>query len=166
MGLPPLRSQYAMPRSQRLSAADSKYPTLNNCYVVLAVLSKGSLVAQKDTPCQSSLQVTMEGFIRGPYEVCATLSKFKADDMRPICVVPQLLEPLESQVKAGFKGLNTALIGLALGLMVIIIGLVWFVRKMLKKPTEYETHTCFRQEQLPEENVRANYVMLTATSKV
>lgn len=160
MGLPQ-RSLFVLPRSQRLST--DRYP---NCYVVLAVLARGSLVAQKDTPCTTNLEVSMEGFLRGPYEVCATLSKFKEKDMRPICVVPQLLETGSLEMKAGFRSLNTALIGVALGLMVIIVGLVWFVRKMLKKPAEFEPHRCFRQEAVPEEPARANYVMLTATSKV
>ncbi|KAG6459282.1 uncharacterized protein LOC115449367 isoform X1 [Manduca sexta] len=163
MGLP--RPQSPQSRSQRLTV-ETKNQISQNCYVVLAVLSHGSLVAQKDTPCQSTLEITMEGFIRGPYEVCATLSKFKIDEARPICVVPQLLEPLGSQMKAGFKSLNTALVGVALALTAIIIGLVWFVRKMLKKPSEFESHRCFRQEPAQEENPRASYVMLTATSKV
>ncbi|XP_049881428.1 uncharacterized protein LOC126377626 [Pectinophora gossypiella] len=66
MGLPPPRPQYILPRSQRLSV-DSRYS--GNCYVVVAVLSRGALVAQKDSPCQSTLEISMEGFIRGPYEV-------------------------------------------------------------------------------------------------
>lgn len=162
MGLHP-RSQYVLPRSQRLSD-----PQFYNCYIIVAVISRGSLVAQKDTPCQTSLEISMAGFIRGPYEVCATISKYKVDDMHPICVVPQILDSVGTlEMKGGFKGLNTALIGVALGLMVIIIGLVWFVRKMLKKPTEFDTHhRCFRQEPEQEENPRASYVMLTATSKL
>lgn len=123
-------------------------------------------MAQKDTPCQTNLEVSMEGFLRPPYEVCATLSKYKDKEVRPICVVPQLLESGSLEMKAGFRNLNTALIGVAMGLMVIIIGLVWFVRKMLKKPAVFEPHRCFRPEAVPEEPARANYVMLTATSKV
>ncbi|CAH0598292.1 unnamed protein product [Chrysodeixis includens] len=162
LGLPQ-RPQYVLPRSQRLS--NDVRP--NNCYVVLAVLSRGALVAQKDTPCQSTLEVSMEGFIRGPYEVCAAISKYKINERRTICVVPQLIESLGTlEMKSGFKSLNTALIGVALGLMVIVIGLVWFVRRMLKKPVEFEPHRCFRQEPVQEENPRASYVMLTATSKV
>ncbi|XP_075985927.1 leucine-rich tendon-specific protein isoform X1 [Anticarsia gemmatalis] len=161
----PQRPQFVLPRSQRLSNNDVR--PINNCYVVLAVLSHGSLVAQKDTPCQSTLEISMEGFIRGPYEVCAAISKYKIDETRTICVVPQVIESLGTlEMKAGFKSLNTALIGVALGLMVIVIGLVWFVRKMLKKPAEFEPHRCFRQEPVQEENPRASYVMLTATSKV
>ncbi|CAK1589699.1 unnamed protein product [Parnassius mnemosyne] len=167
MGIPATRSPYVLPRSQRLSAPDNKYLAIYNCYVVLAVLSKGSLVAQKDTPCRSTLEISMDGFVRGPYEVCAKISKYKTDETLPICVVPQLQEPLGSmEMKSGMKGLNSALVGVALGLMIIVIGLVWFVRKMLKKPTEYNTHRCFRPEAAPEESVRASYVMLTATSKV
>jgi hypothetical protein len=165
LGIPLPRPQFTLPRSQRVSN-DKRFNPVYNCYVVLAVLSRGSLVAQKDTPCQSSLEISMEGFMRGPYEVCATLSKFK-DDGHPICVVPQFLDATGSlEMKAGFKNLNTALIGVALGLMVLVVGLVWFVRKMLKKPAEFEPHRCFRQEPVPEENPRSSYVMLTATSKV
>lgn len=168
MGIPKPRPQYILPRSQRLT---DKYSPLNNCYVVLAVLTRGSLVAQKDTPCKSTLAISMEGFLRGPYEVCATLSKHKVDDTRPICVVPQLLETGSLEMKAGFKSLNTALVGVALGLMVIVIGLVWFVRKMLKKPAQFETHhRCFGPEPVQEDTPRArignSYVMLTATSKL
>ncbi|KAL0860503.1 hypothetical protein ABMA27_009877 [Loxostege sticticalis] len=164
MGIPPPRSQF-LPRSQRLTP-ESRYP-LYNCYVILAVLAGGSLVAQKDTPCKETLEISMEGFIRGPYEVCATLSKFKPDERNPICVVPQVIDVTGSlEMKAGIKGLNSALVGVALGLMVIVVGLVWFVRKMLKKPSEFETHRCFRPEPVPEENPRSSYVMLTATSKV
>lgn len=164
MGIPPPRSQF-LPRSQRLTP-ESRYP-LYNCYVILAVLAGGSLVAQKDTPCKETLEISMEGFIRGPYQVCATLSKFKPDERNPICVVPQVIDVTGSlEMKAGIKGLNTALVGVALGLMVIVVGLVWFVRKMLKKPSEFETHRCFRPEPVPEENPRSSYVMLTATSKV
>lgn len=162
-GLPSPRP-FVLPRSQRLSSA-TRYP-LHNCYVVLAVLSRGSLVAQKDTPCQSTLEVSMEGFLRGPYEVCATLSKYKADEVRPICIVPQVLESGSLEMKASFRSLNAALVGVALGLMVVVIGLVWFVRKMLKKPTQFEPHRCFRQEPVLEDNPRSSYVMLTATSKV
>ncbi|CAG9568623.1 unnamed protein product [Danaus chrysippus] len=165
LGIPP-PNQYVLPRSQRVSMPD-RY--LHNCYVILAVLDRGSLVAQKDTPCQDTLEVTMEGFIRGPYEVCATISKLKTDSVHKICIVPQLLEPVGSlQMKTGLKNLNTALVGLALGLMIIVIALVWFVRKMLKKPAEFQTHRCFRPEPVAEENTRASYVMLTttATSKV
>ncbi|CAH0403345.1 unnamed protein product [Chilo suppressalis] len=163
-GIPPAR-QFGLQRMQRLST--DRYNPAYNCYVVLAVLSRGSLVAQKDTQCQPTLEISMEGFIRGPYEVCATLSKFKDED-RPICVVPQMLDETGSlEMKAGFKNLNAALIGVALGLMVIVVGLVWFVRKMLKKPSEFETHRCFRPEPIQEENPgTTSYVMLTATSKV
>lgn len=160
MGLP---QRHFPLRSQRLSP--ERYPQIPNCYIVLAVLTRGSLVAQKDTPCQATLEVSMEGFIRGPYEVCASLSKLKKD-MEPICVIPQLLESDSLAIRGSFRNLNTALIGVALGLMVIIVGLVWFVRKMLKKPVEFEPHRCFRPETVPEETPRANYVMLTATSKV
>ncbi|XP_063394259.1 leucine-rich repeat-containing protein 15 [Cydia fagiglandana] len=161
MGLPTPRP-FILPRSQRLSSTTR----LHNCYIVLAVLSRGSLVAQKDTPCQSTLEISMEGFLKGPYEVCATLSKYKADDSRAICIVPQVLESGSLEMKASFKSLNVALVGVALGLMVIVVGLVWFVRKMLKKPTQFEPHRCFRPEPVPEESPRSNYVMLTATSKV
>lgn len=167
MGLPAPRSPFVLPRSQRLSTPDNRYLAIGNCYVILAVLSKGSLVAQKDTPCQSTLEVSMEGFVRGPYEVCAKISKNKLDEIRPICVVPQLQEPLGSlEIKSGMKGLNSALVGVALSLTVIVICLIWFVRKVLKKPANFEPHRCFRQEPVAEENVRASYVMLTATSKV
>lgn len=109
----------------------------------------------------------MDGFVRGPYEVCAKISKYKSNEMRPICVVPQLQEPIDTmEMKSGIKGLNIALVGVALGLMVVVIGLVWFVRRMLRKPVEFEPHRCFRPEPVAEENVRASYVMLTATSKV
>ncbi|CAK1547729.1 unnamed protein product [Leptosia nina] len=147
-------------RSQRLST-ETHYPVYN-CYVVLAVLSRGSLVAQKDTPCQDSLGISMEGFITGPYEVCATISRKRADESHPICIVPQMLEPV-AEMKSNVKGLNTALIGVALGLMVIVVGLVWFVRKMLKKPVDFQAHRCFTE---PVQEERASYVMLTATSKV
>lgn len=167
LGLPSSKPLYVLPRSQRVSTTDTRLSTLHNCYVVLAVLSRGSLVAQKDTPCKETLEISMEGFIRGPYEVCASISKFKVNEMRPICIVPQLLEPVGTlEMKSGFRNLNTALIGIALGLMFIVIGLIWFVRKMLKKPAEFSSHRCFRTEPVPEENVRASYVMLTATSKV
>lgn len=159
------KSQYILPRAQRVLSSETRFLPLPNCYIILAVLSRGSLVAQKDTPCQETLEVSMEGFIRGPYEVCASISRFK-DKGGPICVVPQLLEIGSLEIKSGFKNLNTALIGVALGLMVIVVGLVWFVRKMLKKPSEFQNHRCFRPEPVPEENVRASYVMLTATSKV
>lgn len=152
------------PRTQRL-ISDNRLT--NNCFVVLAILSHGSLVAQKDTRCQASLEVSMEGFIRGPYKVCATISKLKIENSHPICVVPQLIGTIGSmEMKAGFKGLNLALVGISLGLMVLVVVMVWFVRKMLKKPTEYEAHRCFRQEPVQEETPRASYVMLTATSKV
>lgn len=164
LGIPPRPSYNS--RVQRLSTADIRYSTLPNCYIVLAVLSGGSLVAQKDSPCKETLEVSMEGFLRGPYEVCATLSKYKVDDTRPICVVPQIMGPSGLEMKAGFKSLNTALVGVSLGLMVLVIGLVWFVRKMLKKPAQFEPHRCFRQDPVPEETPRASYVMLTATSKV
>ncbi|KPI97758.1 Protein slit [Papilio xuthus] len=165
MGLPSPRSPFVLPRSQRLSTPD-RY-AIGNCYVILAVLSKGSLVAQKDTPCQSTLEISMEGFLRGPYEVCAKISKNKLDEIQPICVVPQLQEPLGSlEIKSGIKGLNSALVGVALSLTVIVICLIWFVRKVLKKPANFEPHRCFRPEPVAEENVRASYVMLTATSKV
>ncbi|XP_069356129.1 uncharacterized protein Lrt [Maniola hyperantus] len=72
MGIPSPKPQYVLPRSQRVSTPDTRYISLHNCYVILAVLSKGSLVAQKDTPCQSTLEVSMEGLIRGPYEVLFT----------------------------------------------------------------------------------------------
>ncbi|KAM3962219.1 uncharacterized protein ACR2FA_003719 [Aphomia sociella] len=163
MGLLP-RSQYIMPRSQRMS--DNRF-SINSCYVEIAVLSRGSLVAQKDTPCLTTLQVTMEGFMRGPYEVCATLSKYsKTEELHPICVVPQLLETGSLEMKGGMKSLNAALVGVALGLTVIVVALVCFVRKMLRKPTQFEPHRCFRQEPVAEETPRASYVMLTATSKV
>ncbi|XP_048487100.1 leucine-rich repeats and immunoglobulin-like domains protein 3 [Plutella xylostella] len=166
LGVPSPHPKF-LSRSQRLSADTRYMSSLNNCYVVLAVLSAGSLVAQKDTPCQATLEISMEGFVRGPYEVCATLSKYKVEDMRPICVVPQLMGPLGSlEMKAGLRNLNTALVGVSLGLMVLVVGLVWFVRKMLKKPAQFEPHRCFRQEPVPEETPRASYVMLTATSKV
>ncbi|GBP16865.1 hypothetical protein EVAR_13245_1 [Eumeta japonica] len=158
------RYQIPLTRSQRIT--DSKYsPPVYNCYVVLAILSRGSLVAQKDTPCRQTLEVSMDGLVRGPYEVCATLSK-KSEGVAPICVVPQLIEVNSMEVKASLKGLNTALIGVSLGLMVLVIGLVWFVRRILKKPPDIEQHRCYRQEPVVEESNRANYVMLTATSKV
>ncbi|XP_046972517.1 uncharacterized protein LOC124539249 [Vanessa cardui] len=69
MGMPHSKPQYILPRSQRVSTPDTRFLPLHNCYVILAVLSRGSLVAQKDTPCQETLEVSMEGFIRGPYKV-------------------------------------------------------------------------------------------------
>ncbi|KAJ2938724.1 hypothetical protein O0L34_g3334 [Tuta absoluta] len=150
----------------------SSEPRFYNCYVVIAVLSRGALVAQKDTPCRTTLEISMEGFVRGPYEVCATITKMKNEETRPICVVPQYIDDIGSlEMKAGVKGLNTAMVGLAVGLTVMILGLIWFVKKMLKKSADFEPHRrCFAQEPAtPDESHRANYVMLTtatATSKV
>lgn len=166
MGLPQ-HPQYAMRLSQGLPNVDVN--PINSCYIVLAILSRGYLVAQKDTPCRPILEVSMEGFLRGPYEVCAAISQYKIDKTRTICVVPQVIEiDRSSDNKTGFKSLNGAFIGMAGGLMVLLIGLVVFVRKVMKRTTDFDTPRCLRQEPVLEENARASYVMLTptATSKV
>lgn len=161
------RPSFSLPRSQRLSSLEPRFSSNSNCYVGLTVSSQGSLIAQKVTRCQNTLEVSMDMFVRGPYEVCASISKFKTEDIHSICVVPQLIDNIDSlEMKSGIKGLNSALVSVSLGLMVLVIGLAWFVRKMLKKPTNFETHRCFRPEPVPEETLRSSYVMLTATSKV
>ncbi|XP_077289677.1 leucine-rich tendon-specific protein [Arctopsyche grandis] len=141
------------------------FEMLNNCYVSLAVFAQGSLIAQRDTPCDRTF-VKMEGFLEGPYRVCASLSEFQVTGPSSRCVSAQKVGQLETV--ATIKGVNLVLIAACVGLISIIAILLWASRKLLKKPKQFnQPHQCFRADPQTCEDAaqHSRYVKLHATTK-
>lgn len=167
-GYPPSRPQNLQmsAESEPTDEQIAKYfEMLNNCYVSLAVFAQGSLIAQRDTPCDHTF-VKMEGFMQGPYKVCATISEFQVTGPSSKCISAQKV--VEVEVAATIRGVNLVLIAACVGLVSIVALLVWASRKLLRKPKQFnQPHQCFRPDpQTCEDNVQhSRYVQLHATTK-
>lgn len=140
-----------------LSIDVSVYPSSSNCDLNVAILDQGALLSQRQLNCTSP-QYVFVGLNDGPYKVCANV--VGDGGQKPRCI-----GVLRSEVR-GFSALDVAFVSVFLVLCVMVIGLIWGVRKILLKP-KVETHQCFMPPEEDHQQQQHNrYVKLQATTKL
>lgn len=129
------------------------------CEVNLAVLEQGSLLSQKRVNC-SDPKYTYVGLQRGPYRVCANVVPESGN--KPRCVTVYKGEPHGG---GGITGLDVAFVTVFLILCIMVVALIWGVRKVLLRP-KLTTHQCFMPPEFEDEQQHNRYVKLQATTKL
>lgn len=138
------------------------YPENSKCKLNVAILEQGTLLSQRELNCTNPEYVFI-GLNDGPYKVCANVirSDLTIDDGQK----PRCIGVLRSEIR-GFSVLDVAFVSIFLVLCVMVIALIWGVRKILLKP-KIETHQCFMPpEDDPQQHQHNRYVKLQATTKL
>lgn len=144
-----------------LSLEIQTYPSDDaKCELNVAVLDQTTLLSQRKLPCTNP-KYTFVDLTQGPYRVCANVVQpGPAIDLpKPKCVT------VFKKEFHRFTGLDIAFVTIFSILCIMVIALIWGVRKMLLKP-KLQTHQCFLPPDC-EDNVQHNrYVKLQATTKL
>ncbi|XP_060532930.1 leucine-rich repeats and immunoglobulin-like domains protein 1 [Cylas formicarius] len=136
------------------------YPQIKDCDLNVAILEQNTLLSQRKITCQEP-RYTFVGLERGPYRVCANVLQPgpALDFVKPRCVTV-----FKEQVRR-FSGLDVAFVSIFLVLCVLVIGLIWGVRRILLKP-KIQTHQCFLPPECDDQIQHNRYVKLQATTKL
>ncbi|KAF7281424.1 leucine-rich tendon-specific protein [Rhynchophorus ferrugineus] len=136
------------------------YPHAAVCDINIAILDQSTLLTQRKVFCAKPIY-TFVGLNEGPYKVCVNLDPPDpiVDMTKPRCVT------VFKKEYHHFTGLDIAFVTIFLVLCLMVIALIWGVRKILLKP-KLQTHQCFLPPEC-DENVQHNrYVKLQATTKL
>lgn len=145
-----------------LSIDVNVYPTTSKCKLNVAIMEQGALLSQRQLNCTDPKYVFI-GLNDGPYKVCADVVRVDSttDNMQK----PRCIGVLRSETR-GFSVLDVAFVSIFLALCVMVIALIWGVRKILLKP-KIETHQCFMPPEDDHQQQQHNrYVKLQATTKL
>ncbi|XP_056640290.1 slit homolog 1 protein-like isoform X2 [Diorhabda carinulata] len=142
-----------------LSIGIDVYPGVN-CELNVAVLEQSTLLSQKIIEC-SNPKYNFFGLNGGPYRVCANVvtSSPAIDVNKSRCVT------VFKSVATGFTNLDVAFVSVFLVLCIMVIILVWGVKKVLVKP-KTRTHQCFLPPECDKDVQHNRYVKLQATTKL
>ncbi|XP_050315684.1 leucine-rich repeats and immunoglobulin-like domains protein 1 isoform X2 [Anthonomus grandis grandis] len=124
----------------RLSLEILIYPDVITCELNVVILDQSTLLSQKKLPCDQP-KYTFIDLTSGPYRVCANVV---LDQSKPKCVTVFRKESPK------FTMLDIAFVTIFSILCIMIIGLIWCVRKILLKP-KLQTHQCFLPPECEEE---------------
>lgn len=132
----------------------------NRCELNIVILEQSVLLSQRKINC-SEPRYSFIGLDEGPYRVCANVIRSvpTADYTKPRCVTVFRKE------SKGFSHLDIAFITVFLVLCLVVIALVWGVRKILFKP-KIQTHQCFLPPECDDQVQHSRYVKLQATTKL
>lgn len=143
-----------------LSIDVNVYPATSKCELNVAILEQGALLSQRQLNCTDPKYVFI-GLNDGPYKVCANVVSSTSDNTQK----PRCIGVLRSEAR-GFSALDVAFVSIFLALCVMVIALIWGVRKILLKP-KIETHQCFMPPEDDHQQQQHNrYVKLQATTKL
>ena len=144
-----------------LSIDVTVYPAVP-CGVNVAVLEQGTVLDRAVVNC-SKPRHTFVGLQEGPYKVCANVvtppEPATDSPQKPRCV------PVHRREIKGLSELDAAFVSIFLALTLMVIALVWGVRKVLLKP-KVQTHQCFMPPEMDGEQQHNRYVKLQATTKL
>ncbi|ERL83536.1 slit homolog 1 protein-like [Dendroctonus ponderosae] len=136
------------------------YPDSTKCELNVALLDQNTLLSQRKLSCEDP-RYTFVDLSQGPYRVCANvIQPGPAINLpKPKCVT------VYKKDFHRFTGLDIAFVAIFSVLCIMVIALIWGVRRMLLKP-KLQTHQCFLPPDY-DENVQHNrYVKLQATTKL
>ncbi|CAH1101496.1 unnamed protein product [Psylliodes chrysocephalus] len=142
-----------------LSIDVNVYP-IANCELNVAILEQSALLSQRTINC-SNPKYSFLGLNTGPYRVCANVvsSSPSIDINKSKCVT------VFRAAASGFTNLDVAFVSIFLVLCVMVIGLVWGVKKILMRP-KMQTHQCFLPPDCDDHVQHNRYVKLQATTKL
>ncbi|XP_066257433.1 uncharacterized protein Lrt [Euwallacea similis] len=107
------------------------------CELNVAILDQTTLLSQRKLPCEEP-RYTFVDLVQGPYRVCANvLQPGTAIDLPKLKCVTVFKKDFHR-----FSGLDIAFVTIFTILCIMVIALIWGVRKMLLKP-KLQTHQCF-----------------------
>ncbi|XP_050509661.1 protein slit [Diabrotica virgifera virgifera] len=142
-----------------LSIDVNVYPSAT-CELNVAILEQSALLSQRTINC-SNPKYNFFGLTAGPYRVCANIvsSSPSIDVNKSRCVT------VFKTATTGFTNLDVAFVSIFLVLCLMVIVLVWGVKKILMKP-KIQTHQCFMPPECDEHVQHNRYVKLQATTKL
>lgn len=136
------------------------YPDILQCELNIAILDQNTLLTQRKLACENPRYTFVE-LNQGPYRVCANIVQpGPAIDLpKPKCVT------VFKREFHRFTSLDIAFVTIFSILCIMVLALIWGVRKILLKP-KLQTHQCFLPPDC-DDNVQHNrYVKLQATTKL
>lgn len=164
-------SQEGVPRITNVQANLTTYGSLSlqvalypskDCVLNVAILQQGTVLSQRRINCSDPRYVFV-GMHEGPYRVCANVVApgpvIQTPGQRPRCVTA-----MRREVR-GLSGLDVILVAVFLVLCVMLVAVVWGVRRILLKP-KIQTHQCFLPPDETDEHQHSRYVKLQATTKL
>ncbi|KAL1497523.1 hypothetical protein ABEB36_008467 [Hypothenemus hampei] len=142
--------------SGSLSLNVAVYPDKKDCDLNVAILDQNTLLSQRKLSCENP-RYTFVDLNEGPYRICANV--IQVESTKPKCIT------VFKREFHRFTGMDIAFVTIFCILCVMVIFLIWGVRKLLLKP-KVQTHQCFLPTEC-EDNVQHNrYVKLQATTKL
>lgn len=132
------------------------YPQ-TSCELNVVILEQSALLSQRKINC-SDPKYNFVGLNEGPYRVCVNVINSGLPNK------PRCLTVYKKEVK-GFSHLDVAFTAVFLFLCLIVIALIWGVRKILFKP-KLQTHQCFLPPECNDQGQHNRYVKLQATTKL
>lgn len=143
-----------------LSIKVNIYPQIK-CELNLALLEQNQLLSQRKINCTDPKYTFVGLDQQGPYRVCANVIKIgpAIDVQKPRCITVFKKEP------RGFTTLDVAFVSIFLVLCILVIAMIWGVRKILLRP-KLQTHQCFLPPEIDDQQQHSRYVKLQATTKL
>lgn len=139
----------------------SIYPKTTQCDINIALLEQSALLSQKRVNCSQPTYTFIGLDAGGPFRVCANI--ISSANLKPRCVTVFRKE------HRGLSGLDIAFVTIFLALSVMIVGLIWGVRRVLLRPKQADmTHQCFMAptDSDCQDQQHTRYVKLQATTKL
>lgn len=143
-----------------LSIKASIYPQIK-CELNLALLEQDELLSQRKINCTDPKYTFVGLDQQGPYRVCANVVRVgpALDAPKKRCITVFRKEA------RGFTTLDVAFVSIFLVLCILVIAMIWGVRKILLRP-KLQTHQCFLPPELDDQQQHSRYVKLQATTKL
>ncbi|CAH1163355.1 unnamed protein product [Phaedon cochleariae] len=130
------------------------------CQLNLAILQQSDLISQRTIDCETP-SYSFIGLDEGPYRVCANVIEsgpsLNLNKSRCVTVFKKEIR--------GFTHLDIAFVSIFLVLCLMVIVLIWGVRRIILKP-KIETHQYFLHPECEDHVQHNRYVKLQATTKL
>lgn len=139
----------------------SIFPKASQCDINIALLEQTALLSQKRVNCSQPTYTFVGLDAGGPFRVCANI--ISSVNLKPRCVTVFRKE------HRSLSGLDIAFVTIFLALSVMIVGLIWGVRRVLLRPKQADmTHQCFMApaDSDCQDQQHTRYVKLQATTKL
>lgn len=144
-----------------LSIDVNVFPPNSKCALNVAILEQGTLLSQRQLNCSDPKYVFI-GLNAGPYKVCANI--VRANLSMDSGLKPRCIGVIRSETR-GFSVLDVVFVSIFLVLCVMVIVLIWGVRKILLKP-KAGTHQCFMHQDEVHQRQHNRYMKLQATTNL
>ncbi|CAG9863705.1 unnamed protein product [Phyllotreta striolata] len=160
--LPKILSVMANLSESGVLSIDVKVYPGEDCELNVGIFERGALLSQRTINCLNPTYSFFGLHSDGPYRVCANIvsSSPSIDVNKSKCAT--VFKPVSG---GGFTGLDLAFVVVFLVLCIVVIALVWGMKKILMK-SKMQTHQCYLPPDCDEHVQHNRYVKLQATTKL